>query len=149
MPPRLLSPTFLALAGATLVFYVASGVVVAAAPLFGERGLGLAAFSVAAVVMRPVVGWATDRFGRRRSLLIGGLLMILGLLGHLPASNLALFIAARCVLGAGEAFWLVAALAAAADLAPEGRRGESLSLLTLEVYYRYTPEDTQGTPKKP
>src|SRR5215210_3565955 len=40
VPARLLSPTFLALAGATLVFYVASGVVVTATPLFGEQGLG-------------------------------------------------------------------------------------------------------------
>jgi MFS family permease len=128
---------------ATLVFYVASGIVVTAAPLFGERDLGLSrslvgvaigAFSVAALAMRPVVGWATDRFGRRRSLLIGAVVTVIGLLGHLVALDLPLFVLARAVLGAGEAFWLVAALAAAADLAPEGRRGESLSFLSLTLY---------------
>ena len=143
MPVRLLTPTFLALAGATLVFYVAGGIVIVAAPLFGGVALGLskatvgiaiAIYSVAALASRPIVGWATDRFGRRRSLLIGAALTILGLLAHVVAVNLPLFIVARCILGAGEGFWLVAALAAAADLAPEGRRGESLSLLSLSLY---------------
>jgi MFS family permease len=143
VPSRLLTPAFLALAVATLVFYVASGIVITAAPLFGAEQLGLskamvgvaiAIYSIAALAMRPVVGWSTDRYGRRRALLIGGALTVLGLAGHLAAVNVPLFIVARCVLGAGEAFWLVAALSAAADLAPEGRRGESLSFVTLTVY---------------
>jgi MFS family permease len=140
---RLLTWTFVALATATLAFYVGSGIVLTAAPLFGERSLGLskamvgvaiAIFSIAALVMRPVVGWSTDRFGRRRALLLGAVLTVGGLLFHVVALNLPLFIVARCILGAGEAFWLVAALAAAADLAPEGRRGESLSFLSLTLY---------------
>jgi MFS family permease len=143
VPSRLLTPAFLALAVATLVFYVASGIVITAAPLFGAEQLGLskamvgvaiAIYSIAALAMRPVVGWSTDRYGRRRALLIGGALTVLGLVGHLAAVNVPLFVVARCVLGAGEAFWLVAALSAAADLAPEGRRGESLSFVTLTVY---------------
>lgn len=142
-PTRLLTATFIALAAATLVFYVASGMVLTAAPLFGAERLGLskamvgvaiAIFSVAALAMRPVVGWSTDRYGRRRALLIGAGLTVVGLLAHVVADNLLLFVLARCVLGAGEAFWLVAALSAAADLAPEGRRGESLSFLSLTLY---------------
>ncbi|MBA2381709.1 MAG: MFS transporter [Chloroflexi bacterium] len=142
-PVRLLTPTFLALAVATLVFYVAGGIVIVAAPLFGEQSLGLAkapvgfaiaVFSIAALAMRPVVGWVTDRFGRRRALLIGAALTVVGLLAHVVAVNFPLFILARCILGAGEAFWLVAALAAASDLAPDGRRGESLSFLSLTLY---------------
>ena len=142
-PHRLVTPTFAALSVATLVFYVASGVVVVIAPVFGAEAIGLskaavgvaiAIYSIAALVMRPVVGWTTDRFGRRVALLAGGALTVGGLLAHLVASNVALFVVARCILGAGEAFWLVAALAAAADLAPDGRRGESISLLTLTLY---------------
>jgi MFS family permease len=142
-PTRLLTATFIALAAATLVFYIASGMVLTAAPLFGAERLGLskamvgvaiAIYSVAALAMRPVVGWSTDRFGRRRALLIGAGLTVVGLLAHVVAVNLPLFVLARCILGAGEAFWLVAALSAAADLAPEGRRGESLSFLSLTLY---------------
>jgi MFS family permease len=143
LPQRLLTPTFVALAVATLVFYVASGIVVTAAPLFGaqrlalskpEIGLAIAVFSVAALAMRPVVGWVTDRFGRRFALRIGAALTIGALLIHLPVASLGAFVVARSLLGAAEAFWLVAAIAAAADLAPEGRRGEALSFISLTLY---------------
>jgi MFS family permease len=143
LPQRLLTPTFIALAIATLVFYVASGIVVTAAPLFGAQGLGLskpeigvaiAIFSVAALAMRPVVGWVTDRFGRRFALRTGAALTIVALVIHLPVASLGAFVAARSLLGAAEAFWLVAAIAAAADLAPEGRRGEALSFISLTLY---------------
>lgn len=143
VPPRLLTPTFVALAVATLVFYVASGVVVTAAPLFGgqalelskpEIGVAIAVFSVAALLMRPVVGWVTDRFGRRASLRIGAAATIVALIAHIPVGSLLPFVVARSLLGAAEAFWLVAAIAAAADLAPEGRRGEALSFISLTLY---------------
>jgi len=143
MPTRLLTSTFIGLGLATLIFYVASGMVVTAAPVFGSEGLGLskalvgvaiAIFSVAALAARPVVGWTTDRFGRRPALLIGAGLTVAGLIAHVIATDLPRFILARSVLGVGEGFWLVAALAAAADLAPEGRRGESLSFLSLTLY---------------
>ena len=140
---RLLTPTFVALAVATLVFYVASGIVVTAAPLFGaqrlllskpEIGLAIAIFSVAALAMRPVVGWVTDRFGRRFALRTGAALTIVALVIHIPVTTLGAFVIARALLGAAEAFWLVAAIAAAADLAPEGRRGEALSFISLTLY---------------
>jgi MFS family permease len=143
LPQRLLTPTFVALAIATLVFYVASGIVVTAAPLFGAQGLGLskpeigvaiAIFSVSALAMRPVVGWVTDRFGRRFALRTGAALTIVALVIHLPVMSLGAFVVARSLLGAAEAFWLVAAIAAAADLAPEGRRGEALSFISLTLY---------------
>jgi len=141
--PRLATRAFVVICVATLVFYVASGIVVTLAPVFGQEEIGLskaavgfaiAVFSIAALVARPVVGWMTDRFGRRVSLLTGGVLMVVGLLAHVPVHDLVSFVVARCILGIAEGFWLVAALAAAADLAPEGRRGESLSFLSLTLY---------------
>ena len=45
-----------------------------------------------------------------------------------------MFIVARCLLGAGEGFFFVAALAAASDIAPQARRGEALSFLSLSLY---------------
>jgi MFS family permease len=142
-PKRLLTPTFVALAVATLVFYVASGIVVTAAPLFGaqrlllskpEIGVAIAIFSVAALALRPVVGWVTDRFGRRFALRTGAALTIAALVIHIPVTTLGGFVVARALLGAAEAFWLVAAIAAAADLAPDGRRGEALSFISLTLY---------------
>jgi MFS family permease len=53
---------------------------------------------------------------------------------HLVASDIATLVVARALLGAGEGFFLVAALAAASDLAPASRRGEALSFLSLSLY---------------
>jgi MFS family permease len=64
----------------------------------------------------------------------GSLLTVVALLLHVPATGLPLFIAARALLGAGEACFLVAGLTAGGDLAPARRTGEALSLLSLSVY---------------
>jgi MFS family permease len=142
-PVRLVTGPFVALAVATLAFFIAGGIVLPIAPVFARdvlgadgRGVGvaIASFSIAALVMRPVVGWATDRFGRRPLLVGGALLNVAALALHLVASDLALFIAARSLLGVAEGFFLVAAISAGSDLAPEERRGEALSFLSLSLY---------------
>jgi MFS family permease len=141
--PRLLTPPFVALAVASLAFFTAGGIVLPVAPRFAKFELGadavgvgvaIGAFSVAALLLRPLVGWASDRFGRK-PLLVGGALLTVSALGlHLVATNIAVFILARCLLGAGEGFFLVSSLAAATDIAPEERRGEAISLFTLTLY---------------
>ncbi|HWH23269.1 MAG TPA: MFS transporter [Candidatus Limnocylindria bacterium] len=141
--PRLVTRGFVALAVATLAFFVAAGIVLPVAPTFAKQALGadetgvgiaIASFSIASLLLRPLVGWSSDRFGRR-PLLIGGALLTVAALGlHLVASDLAIFIAARALLGAGEGFFFVAAIAAGADLAPENRRGEAISFLSLSLY---------------
>ena len=142
-PARLVTPAFVALAGAALAFFIAGGIVLPVSPGFVRNELGaddlgagvaIGSFSVAALILRPVVGWSSDRFGRRPLLVGGSLLTVAALALHLAASDLMTFIAARALLGAGEGFFLVAALAAASDLAPEERRGEALSFLSLSLY---------------
>ena len=142
-PARLVTRGFVALAVATLAFFVAAGIVLPVAPTFAKDALGadetgvgvaIASFSIASLILRPLVGWSSDRFGRR-PLLIGGALLTVAALGlHLVATDLAIFIAARALLGAGEGFFFVAAIAAGADLAPESRRGEAMSFLSLSLY---------------
>ena len=141
--PRLLTPSFAALSVATLAFFIAGGLVLPIAPRFAKLALGadalgfgiaIGAFSVAALLLRPVVGWASDRFGRRPLLVGGSIVTVVGLLLHVVATDLLVFTLARCLLGAGEGFFFVAALAAAADIAPEERRGEAISFLTLSLY---------------
>lgn len=141
--PALVTPAFLTLAGAALVFFVGGGMVLpvvgpfAVGPLGSDAagaGLAFGAFAVGALLMRPVVGWAADRFGRRPLLVGGALLSVAALALHLVVDSLALFIIARALLGVGEAFFFVAALAAGADIAPPSRRGEALNLLSLSLY---------------
>ena len=139
----LITSAFVALAVATLAFFVSAGIVLPIAPTFAKDALGadetgvgiaIASFSIAALLLRPVVGWSSDRFGRRPLLIGGALITVAGLGLHLVANDLAVFIAARSLLGVGEGFFFVAALAAGADLAPDHRRGEALSFLSLSLY---------------
>jgi MFS family permease len=141
--PRLLTPAFLALAIASLAFFTAGGLVLPVAPKFAKFaldadsigvGVAIGAFSVAALLLRPIVGWSSDRFGRKPLLVGGTLLTAAALALHLVASDLAVFVVARGMLGAGEGFFLVASLAAASDIAPEERRGEAISFFTLTLY---------------
>lgn len=141
--PRLASPAFVVLAVATLAFFVAGGLVLPVAPRFAKLaleadalgfGLSIGAFSIASLLLRPVVGWSSDRYGRRPLLIGGSLVTVAALLLHVIAADLLVFTIARCALGAGEAFFFVAALAAASDIAPAERRGEAISYLSLSLY---------------
>jgi MFS family permease len=141
--PSLITASFVSLAAAALAFYVASGILLPITPQFVEErlaggtfdvGLVFASYAIASLVLRPIVGWASDRFGRKPLLIGGSVLTVLGLLLHLLAANTAILVVARSLLGAGEGFFLVAALAAASDLAPPERRGEALSFFSLSLY---------------
>lgn len=142
-PERLLTLPFAALFAAALAFFTAGGVVLPVATRFANGplgadavgvGIGLGAFSIASLAVRPVVGWASDRFGRRPLLLAGGALTVVALAAHLVASSLPAFVVVRSLLGIGEAFFFVAAVAAISDLAPSARRGEAINLGSLSVY---------------
>jgi MFS family permease len=77
---RLVSGPFLAVTGATLLFFVYVGMVQVVVPRFvedelgaGEFGIGLslAAFAAAAILVRPVIARAGDAYGRRRLMMVG------------------------------------------------------------------------------
>ena len=139
---RLVSRAFVALALAALAFFVAGGIVLPIAPRFARGplaaealgfGISIGAYAIAALLARPIVGWASDRYGRRPMLLLGAGITIFGLGLHLLATDLLIFTVARGLLGIGEGFF-VAALAAGSDIAPPARRGEALSFLSLSLY---------------
>jgi MFS family permease len=141
--PRLFTPAFWALFVAGLVFFTSGGTVLpvasrfAAGPLGAEAtgvGISIGAFAIAALLLRPVVGWASDRYGRRPLLIGGGLLTVGALVLHLGATTLPIFVIARSLLGIGEAFFLVAMIAAVSDLAPPERRGEAINIGSLALY---------------
>ena len=140
---RLVTRGFVTLAVATLAFFIAAGVVLPVSPTFAKEALGadetgvgvaIASFSISSLILRPFVGWSSDRFGRRPLLIGGSVLTVAALVLHLVATDLAIFVAARALLGAGEGFFFVSAIAAGADMAPEDRRGEAISFLSLSLY---------------
>ena len=140
---RLMTPAFAALSAAVLAFFVAGGVFLPAIPRFvigpigGDGvavGVVVGAFSISSVLMRPFAGRLADRRGRRIGLLAGAAVTVLATFGHLVANDVQVLLVMRLLLGAGEALFFVAAIAAATDLAPESRRGEAISLISLSVY---------------
>ncbi len=142
-PSRLRSPAFVRLFLAILAFFTAGGIVLPVAaryvdgPLGADAlgvGIGIGAFSVAALLLRPVVGYASDRYGRRPNLLLGGGLTVIALVAHLAVDSLPAFVVVRALLGVGEAFFFVAALATISDLAPPDRRGEAINVASLALY---------------
>jgi len=140
---RLLTAPFIALSASVLAFFVASGLFLpstpryTAGPLGGDAfavGLVVGSFSLSSIVLRPFAGRWADRRGRRIMLVIGAALQILAAAGHLAATTVPIMIVMRLLLGAAEAVYFVAAMAAATDLAPEDRRGEAISLMSTSLY---------------
>lgn len=142
-PTRLFTRSFASLSLAVLVFFVAGGILLPVTPLYtqevllGDRfavGIVSGAFAVASLLMRPFSGRLSDQRGRRIALLIGAAISVAAAAGHLVASSLEVLIVMRVALGIGEALFFVAGLAAATDLAPDNRRGEAISLVSLSLY---------------
>jgi MFS family permease len=140
---RLVTRPFVLLVAAGLAFFTAGGAVLPVASQFAEGPLGadtvgvgvaIGAFALGSLLLRPLVGWTSDRFGRRPTLVIGTLLSMGALALHLVVDSLLLLVLVRAMLGAAEAFFFVALLAAASDLAPEGRQGEAFNLASLALY---------------
>jgi MFS family permease len=140
---RLMTPTFLALSAAVLVFFVSGAVFLPVVPRFTVGPLGgddfavglvLGAFAISSLVMRPFAGRLADRRGRRVGLVTGALITVAASFGHLFANSVELLILMRLLLGVGEALFFVAGFAAATDLAPAHRRGEAISLISLSLY---------------
>lgn len=140
---RLFTPAFVLLAFCELAYFTAAGLTIPLTPLFAEGPLGanelwvgitVGTFSVTAVVLRPFAGRTSDRRGRRQLIVGGALLCALALVAHAFTTELWMLIGLRLVLGVAEAFFFVAAFAALADLAPEGRAGEALSFNSLALY---------------
>lgn len=140
---RLFTASFGIVSAATLAYFVADGLTLPTAPRFAAGPLGadtlgvgvaIGAFSVTALVLRPVTGRLSDRYGRRPIVLVGSMLLIAAMVLHVVSVSLPTFVVARLVMGAAEAFVFVAAFAAAADLAPEARRGEAMSYFSLALY---------------
>lgn len=140
---RLFTPAFVLLAFCELAYFTAAGLTIPVTPLFAEGPMGanelwvgitVGTFSVTAVVLRPFAGRLSDRRGRRQLLVGGALLCALALVAHAFVTELWMLIGLRLLLGVAEAYFFVAAFAALADLAPEGRAGEALSFNSLALY---------------
>ncbi|MFI7576050.1 nitrate/nitrite transporter [Micromonospora sp. NPDC049497] len=104
-----------------------------AADRFDVNAAALATFSVAQLAvyaaMQVPVGVLLDRFGSRRMLIAGGALMVAGQLCFAVATDVPLAVAARVLVGLGDAMTFISVLRIVAFWFP-GRRNPLLTQLT-------------------
>ena len=140
---RLLTPTFTALLTACIWYFVSTGMMLVAIPVFvseelggGEWGVGAAmgVSGLAAAVLRVVAGPITDTKGRRWVMVFGSSLAGVSMLGLVVAHSVGAVVAFRALTGVGEAAFFVGAATALQDIAPEGRRAEATSYFSAVVY---------------
>jgi MFS family permease len=134
---------FALLCGATLFEFVSLGIYLSALPLFvtdslgGSRagvGLTMGAFSVAAVLLRPLVGQGLDRRGRRPFLMGAPAILLVTSLGFTAVGSLGAAVVLRLVQGTAGACFYTAAATVATDLAPPERRADFLARFSLFLY---------------
>jgi MFS family permease len=140
---RLVTRPFVIVTLTALAFFVYIGMLIPMVPLFiegplgaGEFGIGLtvACFAVAAIVARPLIGRAADRYGRRIVITSGAVLA--GVCGALSGQvdQLWMLLGLRAFTGVGEAAVFVGAATLIADLSPRDRRAEGASYFSVAVF---------------
>ncbi len=139
---RILTPSFLRLAAATGAFFIGFAMLIPILPRYlvatGKNevqvGLLLGAFSVTALVLRPVVGREIDSRGRRVFLVIGLGVSAIACAGYVLAEGFVALLALRLLHGAAIACFYPSAASIAADLAPPARRAEVMSYFSMFLY---------------
>ncbi|MFO7760513.1 MAG: MFS transporter [Thermodesulfobacteriota bacterium] len=118
------------------------GVIVPVMPVFatsvGAGGLALgliiSAFSITRGIFQPIVGYLSDRWGRKNFLVSG--LFIYGLVGlALPkADSVTNLIVIRALHGIGSAMIIPVAMAYVSDLSAIGQEGRFMGMLNIAIF---------------
>ena len=94
-----------------------------------EVGVFFSAFSLVPVIVRPFLGRAMDRWGRRPFLLLGLLGYAVAMLVFCVADTVWLLTVARFVQGLGQAFLWLSAYTIVADVASQTGRGHGFGVI--------------------
>lgn len=140
---RLITVPFVVVTVSALAIFMYVGTLLPLIPLYiegpldgGEFGVGLsvAAFAVAAILARPIIGPLANRYGRRAVMVGGALIAALGGAGMSQMDSLLPLLAFRALTGVGEAALFVGAATLIADLSPRDRRAEGASYFSVAVF---------------
>ncbi|OJV36337.1 MAG: MFS transporter [Bacteroidales bacterium 36-12] len=89
-------------------------------------GLVLSAYTLAALLIRPVSGFLLDLFPRKPQYIIAFLLFVLTFIGYPVVATINLFLLIRIIHGASFGFVTTAGNSLVVDILPASRRGEGL-----------------------
>ena len=128
---------FLLLLGSNVVFYMSFQLLLVSMPLYvvylggdaATAGLVTGLFTLTAMLVRPLTGWALDAYGRRNLWLLGIFTCLVLVLAQQWAATLVALIALRMVNGLGFGVATTAGGTIAADLVPKSRLGEGMGFV--------------------
>lgn len=132
---------FVLLLSASLFYFMGVYLLLPTLPLYAVHlggggaaaGLLMGFFTVAAVTVRPLTGWALDAYGRKTILVVGTALSAVVIFAHQWAGGIALLLLLRFVNGMGFGLQTTAAYTLAGDLAPRARVAEATGFFTLAL----------------
>jgi MFS family permease len=140
--PRIFTPTFALLCGATLCFFLSQGLLVPSLPRYAaskgispfEIGVVLGAYFPSAILLRPFVGREIDRRSRKMFTTVGLIFSALACFAYPFANGVITLVAVRLLHGVAIASFYSGAATLTADLAPASRRAEALSYFSMLLY---------------
>jgi MFS transporter, SP family, arabinose:H+ symporter len=101
----------------------------------GMHGLAMGAALYGTVVGSLVGGWPTDRFGRRPTLILIGILYVLSAVGCALADGVGMFVASRFLGGLGIGISTVAAPLYISEIAPPAYRGRLAGMFQFNIVF--------------
>ena len=97
-------------------------------------GLVVTATALTALLIRPIAGFLADRYGHRRVMQIGALIVATGGVLYFLPLGLTALVADRLLLGVGEASLFTAGAVWTVTLAPHNRRGQLIGLYGVSMW---------------
>jgi len=91
-----------------------------------EIGLIIGLFTFSAVLLRPFVGMASDKFGKKLLLLVGVAICLIGTASYYAAVTITMMLMLRIVHGVGFGISTTLYGTVASDIIPASRRGEGM-----------------------
>lgn len=147
--PRLWTFNFVLICFSTLFIFMAFHSLYPTLPIYIESfggttqiaGLALTSLTVAAILSRPVTGWALDKYGRKKIFLGGLIIFIIPMIIYIWLVPVVLLILLRFVQGLGWGIGNTASGTVASDIVPRERMGEGMGYysLTLSISMALSP----------
>ncbi|WP_139990756.1 MFS transporter [Paenibacillus paridis] len=91
-----------------------------------QIGLIIGLFTYSAVVVRPFVGMASDKFGKKLLLILGVVICLIGTASYYAAVTIVMMLMLRIVHGVGFGISTTLYGTVASDIIPASRRGEGM-----------------------
>lgn len=141
----MLSRPFLVLFGAFLVASMGISMVSPILPVYAEDlgasgiwiGLTFSIYAVTHMLMSPFAGRWSDRYGRKRFVILGLLCYVVAALGYLTADSFIQLLAFRAFSGIGTSLIYAVGYAYLGDIVPRGREGRWLGVFSVAEVLGY------------